>query len=127
MPPRTPSEANPVDIHVGKMVRARRKALGLSQTDLADALGITFQQIQKYERGSNRISASKLYETARTLKVEISVFFDGLKPVESEDQPFANIAHFLELDGAAELANAYAKLSPAKRRILGQLAQSMVS
>lgn len=57
-----------VDIHVGKRIRARRKLLGISQEALADALGLTFQQVQKYERAANRVSASKLYDIARTLK-----------------------------------------------------------
>lgn len=70
--------ANPIDEHVGRRIRMRRKLLNMSQTELGDALGLTFQQVQKYERGANRVSASKLYETARTLKVEIGYFFEGL-------------------------------------------------
>ncbi len=94
---RTPGDRQPnfVDRHVGERVRARRKQLGLSQDKLADALGLTFQQVQKYERGANRISASKLYDTAAALQVEIPYFFDGLKPgagldgvSESEPPPF---------------------------------------
>jgi len=69
---------NPVDVHVGAKVRARRKELGLSQGDLATTLGLTFQQVQKYERGSNRISASKLFESSRLLQVPPAYFFDGL-------------------------------------------------
>lgn len=121
-----PSDAaNPIDVHVGKMVRARRKALSMSQAELAEALGITFQQVQKYERGSNRISASKLYETARTLKVEISTFFEGLDALEGQAAPFGAFADFLELDGAAALALAYVGLSPLQRRRLLDLAEVM--
>jgi transcriptional regulator with XRE-family HTH domain len=69
---------NPVDIHVGTRVRLRRKQLGVSQERLADALGLTFQQVQKYERGANRISASKLWDTAGFLSVPIAFFFEGL-------------------------------------------------
>ena len=69
---------NPVDIHVGTRVRLRRKQLGVSQEKLAEALGLTFQQVQKYERGANRISASKLWDTAGFLAVPISFFFEGL-------------------------------------------------
>ena len=69
---------NPVDIHVGGRVRLRRRMLGLSQERLAGALGLTFQQVQKYERGSNRISASKLYEIARFLSAPVAYFFEGL-------------------------------------------------
>ncbi|MBW0151472.1 MAG: helix-turn-helix domain-containing protein [Phenylobacterium sp.] len=69
---------NPIDIHVGRRVRLRRKELGLSQERLAEGLGLTFQQVQKYERGANRVSASKLYEMTRVLRVQISYFFEGL-------------------------------------------------
>ena len=69
---------HPVDRHVGRRVAERRIALGLTQTDLAQALGLTFQQIQKYEKGVNRISASRLWETAQFLGVEIDDVFAGL-------------------------------------------------
>ncbi|HEX7884591.1 MAG TPA: helix-turn-helix transcriptional regulator [Phenylobacterium sp.] len=74
----TEDAPNPVDVHVGRRVRLRRKELGVSQGWLADRLGLTFQQIQKYERGANRISASKLYEIATLLEVSITYFFEGL-------------------------------------------------
>lgn len=69
---------NPVDVHVGDRIRRRRRALGISQDKLAEALGLTFQQVQKYERGANRVSASKLYQVARALQAPIPYFFDGL-------------------------------------------------
>lgn len=69
-----------VDEHVGARVRLRRAVLGLSQEELSDQLGITFQQIQKYERGSNRISASRLFHIAQVLGVDVSYFFDGFNP-----------------------------------------------
>ena len=69
---------NPVDLHVGARIRLRRRMQGVSQEKLADALGLTFQQVQKYERGANRVSASKLYEIAAALKAPVSYFFDGL-------------------------------------------------
>ncbi|MEM7173489.1 MAG: helix-turn-helix domain-containing protein [Pseudomonadota bacterium] len=69
---------DPIDLHVGTQVRARRVLLGLSQEKLADGLGITFQQVQKYERGSNRISASRLFNMARLLDVPITYFFEGM-------------------------------------------------
>lgn len=68
---------NPIDLHVGSRIRLRRKVLGVSQESLAADLGLTFQQIQKYERGTNRVSASKLYEIARSLQTTTSYFFDG--------------------------------------------------
>lgn len=67
-----------VDIHVGERLRVRRTLLGMSQTTLATAVGLTFQQIQKYERGTNRVSASKLYEFSQIFDVPISYFFDEL-------------------------------------------------
>lgn len=73
-----PSERERVDEHVGARVRVRRKLLGMSQTALGDALGIAFQQVQKYERGSNRISASTLFAISRVLGVPVSYFFEGL-------------------------------------------------
>ena len=69
---------NPIDIHVGRRVRLRRKERGISQERLAEGLCLTFQQVQKYERGANRVSASKLYEMARVLRVSIGYFFEGL-------------------------------------------------
>jgi transcriptional regulator with XRE-family HTH domain len=69
---------NPIDLHVGARIRLRRRMQGVSQEKLADALGLTFQQVQKYERGANRVSASKLYEIASALRSPISYFFDGL-------------------------------------------------
>ncbi len=69
---------DPVDIHVGDRVRQRRKLLDMSQEELGALIGLTFQQVQKYERGTNRISASKLFQIARALKTNISYFFDGL-------------------------------------------------
>jgi len=76
---------NPIDVHVGARLRARRTLLGLSQTVLAEAIGLTFQQQQKYESGSNRISASRLYELSKLLDVDISYFFDEMdRAIESE-------------------------------------------
>jgi transcriptional regulator with XRE-family HTH domain len=73
-----------VDIHVGKQLRMCRAMLGISQGVLADQIGITFQQIQKYECGTNRVSASKLYDIAKTLDVPISFFFAGLSEAEGD-------------------------------------------
>lgn len=75
LPPGVP---NPVDIHVGGRIRMRRTLLGLNQEKLGDAVGLTFQQIQKYERGANRVGASRLYEFSRILDVPVSFFFDEL-------------------------------------------------
>lgn len=68
---------DPIDIYVGQRVRARRKMLGLSQTQLGKELGVTFQQVQKYERGTNRIGSSRLFRMATVLDVPVSYFFEG--------------------------------------------------
>lgn len=71
---------NPVDLHVGQRLRLRRTLLGLSQEKLGEALGLTFQQIQKYERGANRIGASRLYDMSLVLDVPVSFFYDDMNP-----------------------------------------------
>ncbi|MDH5748093.1 MAG: helix-turn-helix domain-containing protein [Rhodospirillales bacterium] len=75
---------DPIDIHVGSRVRAQRIGHRLSQSKLGEAIGVTFQQIQKYEKGSNRIGASNLYKIAKTLGVDVSFFFDGFEAKEKE-------------------------------------------
>jgi transcriptional regulator with XRE-family HTH domain len=72
------SRPNPIDVHVGGRVRLRRTLLGMSQEKLAQALGLTFQQIQKYERGANRIGSSRLYKLSQILDVPVSFFFDDM-------------------------------------------------
>ncbi len=69
---------NPVDVHVGTRVRLRRTLLGMTQTGLGQAIGLTFQQVQKYERGVNRIGSSRLYDLARVLEVPVNFFFDEM-------------------------------------------------
>jgi transcriptional regulator with XRE-family HTH domain len=76
---RTPSgRPNPIDVHVGGRVRLRRTLLGMSQERLGEALGLTFQQVQKYERGANRIGASRLFDLSRVLDVPVSYFFEDM-------------------------------------------------
>lgn len=77
---------NPIDIHVGQKLRLRRTMLGLSQEALAETIGITFQQLQKYERGANRISASRLYNLSCVMKVPVTYFFDTLPSNGDQDQ-----------------------------------------
>lgn len=81
------SGPNPVDVHVGSRVRFRRLYLDMSQSKLARELGLTFQQIQKYERGLNRISASRLYDLTRVLDVPVSFFFDDMPEGLTRDKP----------------------------------------
>ncbi|NCO03127.1 MAG: helix-turn-helix transcriptional regulator [Alphaproteobacteria bacterium] len=82
---RTKGKANPIDEHVGKRLRQKRDLVGLSQERLAESVGVTFQQIQKYENGLNRISASRLYEFAQILKVPVSFFFDTIEKAKNEN------------------------------------------
>lgn len=77
---------NPVDVHVGSRVRLRRTLLGMSQEKLGEAIGLTFQQVQKYERGANRIGASRLFNLSQVLDVPVSFFFDDM-PREAADAP----------------------------------------
>jgi transcriptional regulator with XRE-family HTH domain len=78
---------NPIDVQVGSRVRLRRNMLGLSQEKLGEAIGLTFQQVQKYERGANRIGASRLHELSRVLDVPVSFFFDDMDPVRAPAIP----------------------------------------
>jgi transcriptional regulator with XRE-family HTH domain len=87
---RLPSgQPNPIDVHVGSRVRLRRSLLGWSQEKLGETLGLTFQQVQKYERGANRISASRLYDIARVLDVPVAFFFDDMSDDVSSMSPAA--------------------------------------
>lgn len=80
-------DPNPIDVHVGSRVRMRRMLVGLSQEKLGERLGLTFQQVQKYEKGSNRISASRLYRMAQILGVPVQFFFEGLpNPPDAEPE-----------------------------------------
>src|SRR5580658_7481808 len=88
---------HPTDVHVGSRVRLRRNMLGLSQEKLGEAIGLTFQQVQKYERGANRIGASRLHELSRVLDVPVSFFFDDVDPVRAQAIP----SGFAEPDAGA--------------------------
>lgn len=92
--PRRPSsrmasvgKPNPIDVHVGMRVRLRRTLLGMSQEKLGDALGLTFQQVQKYERGANRIGASRLFDLSRVLEVPVAYFYDAMDDDVREQSP----------------------------------------
>jgi transcriptional regulator with XRE-family HTH domain len=78
---------NPIDVHVGSRVRLRRNMLGLSQEKLGEAIGLTFQQVQKYERGANRIGASRLHELSGVLGVPVAFFYDQTDPVHAPAIP----------------------------------------
>jgi transcriptional regulator with XRE-family HTH domain len=112
---------NPVDLHVGARVRMRRKFLGMSQEGLAESIELTFQQVQKYERGSNRISASKLFEISTALKAPVAYFFEGYGQNEavegfSESESEQFVHGFLMTTEGIELAEAFPRIKNAKHR-----------
>lgn len=113
---------NPVDRHVGTRVRVRRMLIGMSQEKLGEALGITFQQIQKYEKGINRISASRLQQTARVLGVPIDYFYEGAPQFDAaaiggfaDNPPPAYMAEITTTDGL-NLLKAFASIKSARVR-----------
>ena len=111
-----------LDVALGLRIRQRRKVLGVSQSALADRVGLTFQQIQKYERGSNRVSFSRLVEIARALDCRV---IDVIGDLDDGDMPSPlfqqNTAHLRE-SGAPELLSAYSAAPPALRRVILKLA-----
>lgn len=82
---------NPVDVHVGGRLKMRRVLMGISQEKLGESLEVTFQQIQKYEKGANRISASRLYDISRILSVPVQFFFDGIKHGDTAKRPESQV------------------------------------
>jgi transcriptional regulator with XRE-family HTH domain len=113
---------HPVDAHVGKRIRHRRWMVGMTQQQLADKVGIKFQQIQKYETGMNRVSASRLWDVADALGVSISFFFEGL----SDDQVAAASSKQGDMMAdkeALELVRSYYAIPEAQRRRLFDLAR----
>lgn len=115
---------HPVDVHVGKRVRQRRWLAGMTQQQLAEKVGIKFQQIQKYETGANRVSASRLWDIADALSVEVSFFFDGLdaaaKDAPVEDGLPADLMGDRE---ALDLVRSYYAIPENQRRRLFDLAR----
>ncbi len=131
--PESLAMANSIDLHVGKRLRRRRRLLGLTQQQLAESIGIRFQQIQKYECGANRVTASRLYELAVALNVPVGYFFEGLQVGQAPGQPNAQPANDRELIAAdvlsqketLELIRAYYKLGERPRRRLLDLAKAL--
>jgi transcriptional regulator with XRE-family HTH domain len=120
-----------VDTHVGQKIRARRTLLGLSQTDLANAAGITFQQVQKYEKGTNRVGAGRLQQFSEALGVPPSYFFDGLPTVgkkirtpEEGELPEGSIVSFLGTREGAALVRGFLaiKEKPIRQNLIGFIA-----
>ena len=118
-----PGGPNPIDRHVGLRIRMRRKELGVSQEKLAESIGLTFQQVQKYERAANRVSASKLFEMARALNTTVGYFFEGLGEdagARSGALPREAVQDFLMTPEGLELASTFPRVTHgrARRKIL---------
>lgn len=107
---------NPIDVHVGKRIRMRRQFLGMNQETLARQLGVTFQQVQKYEGGANRVSASRLAEMARILDVSIPHFFADLSPETNEPAARRQEREQMEQFETIELLRFYCGISDAAVR-----------
>ena len=116
---------NPVDAHIGSRLRLRRLTLGLSQEKLGKELGLTFQQVQKYERGANRIGASRLYAIAQILEAPVSYFFEGLEGLDTIS-PDDRIESMLSSPEAVEMNRSFARITDqATRRRLTDLIRSV--
>lgn len=101
---------NPIDLHIGNRIRQRRTLLGLSQEKLASPLGLTFQQVQKYERGMNRVGGSRLWDLSRVLNVQVNFFYEDMPPSIEEQSP-----RFLNIPAAALSENSPALTDPMQK------------
>jgi transcriptional regulator with XRE-family HTH domain len=114
-------QANPIDVQVGNRVRIRRMLIGMSQERLGDLLGLTFQQVQKYEKGVNRIGAGRLFEVARILNVPIDFFYEGLSTTSQPGMGEADVAappvmEFISSGEGLQLSLAFMKIKDTKVR-----------
>ena len=116
---------NDIDLHVGKRLRRRRRLLGLTQQQLAESVGIRFQQIQKYECGANRVSASRLFELAESLDVPVQYFYEGLAQRDEVANEGTLAADILSQKETVDLIRAYYRLGERPRKRLLELAKSL--
>jgi len=127
----TPKKPDPVDVEVGQRIRIQRLQSGLSQTTLADQLGVTFQQVQKYEKGVNRVGAGRLTKIAKVLGVPVSSFFGAhdTASIERTDRGTASSPlKLLTVPGALRLLRAYAQLNDGKmRRSIVELVENVAA
>lgn len=132
---RNSRRANPMDVHVGGRVRMRRMLLGMSQEKLGEQLGLTFQQVQKYEKGVNRIGASRLFDMAKVLGVPVQFFYDDA-PYAASGAPVAHgfaekagesyVVDFLSTREGLELNKAFARITdPKVRKAICDLVRSL--
>jgi transcriptional regulator with XRE-family HTH domain len=110
-------KSNSVDVVVGRNVRAQRLAAGLSQGALGEQIGVTFQQVQKYEKGVNRIGASRLVRIAKVLNIAIPVLFDGVEPPKGLGSSQGAVGEHLAEPRAMRLAKAFADVSNSRLRL----------
>ncbi len=129
---------NPIDAYVGAQIKRRRTAVGMSQTELANHLGITFQQVQKYEKGSNRVSASRLYEIAELLGVQLESFFVGVEDVikksagkadkRAKDKTLVKFDEFISTPSGVDMTKAFVEIDdPTVRKRINALIKSVSS
>ena len=109
-------QANPVDVQVGNRVRLRRMLVGMSQEKLGEMLGLTFQQVQKYEKGVNRIGAGRLYEVARILNVPVAFFYEGSESASASGSEAAPLLEFVSSGEGLQLTLAFMKIKDGKLR-----------
>lgn len=109
-------QANPIDIQVGNRVRIRRMLIGMSQEKLGDLLGLTFQQVQKYEKGVNRIGAGRLFEVSRILNVPVDFFYEGVSAAGEVESDGAPVMEFVSSGEGLQLALAFMKIKDIKVR-----------
>jgi transcriptional regulator with XRE-family HTH domain len=113
---------NPIDKHVGHRIRLRRMMLGMSQGTLGTALGLTFQQVQKYEKGANRVGASRLQQISETLQVPVAFFFEGAPSLPGRSGPaggpsaHADVSNFLATPEGIALTQAFMRIKDARLR-----------
>ena len=118
--------AHPVDVHVGKRIRHRRWLVGMTQQQLAQHVGIKFQQIQKYETGANRVSASRLWDISETLEVPVSFFFEGLERGQAEKTTTELVpSDLMGEKEALDLIRSYYSIPENQRRRLFDLARDL--
>lgn len=128
---------NPIDAYVGAQIKQRRTIVGMSQTELANRLGITFQQVQKYEKGANRVGSSRLYEIAEILGVPIQSFFEGVEEViqaknskkadkRTKDTTLGKFDEFISSPSGVDMIKAFVEIEdPAVRKQIAALVKSV--
>ncbi len=128
---------NPIDAYVGAQIKQRRTIVGMSQTELANRLGITFQQVQKYEKGANRVGSSRLYEIAEILGVPIQSFFEGVEEViqaknskkadkRTKDSTLGKFDEFISSPNGVDMIKAFVEIEdPSVRKQIAALVKSV--